>query len=175
MPLPIAHGFVGASLCKAWPKRHLVVDSKKLLLIAAFISIAPDFDFVFVWILRWGWYWHRGFSHSLAFAFVLGLAGCAMARSLVPSSFLVFSSAALTHGLLDFLTTRHAMGVELFWPISNHRFAAGLIDYLDFYFNRKPRIEFLAGVAGVLLFELLFFGSTFLMILSFRNAHHESD
>lgn len=67
---------------------------------------------------------HRGFSHSLAFAGVLGITAALFAPELrtkrrTATLFIFF--AAASHGLLDMLTNG-GLGVALFWPITDARY-----------------------------------------------------
>ncbi len=66
MPLPIAHGLVGASLVTLI---HPNADLRnwKPLLIGFFLANSPDLDFAGSLLLGWHDF-HRGFTHSLLFA-----------------------------------------------------------------------------------------------------------
>jgi membrane-bound metal-dependent hydrolase YbcI (DUF457 family) len=69
MPLPIAHGLLGACVIAAlYPKptnRRYIP-----LFIGALLANAADFDFLLVFIFH-SKEWHRGFSHSIFFALVV--------------------------------------------------------------------------------------------------------
>jgi inner membrane protein len=67
---------------------------------------------------------HRGFSHSLAFALIVGAAAAAAARLLNAAPWTAFgfvSLAAASHGFLDALTDG-GRGVMFFWPFDDERF-----------------------------------------------------
>jgi inner membrane protein len=89
-------------------------------------SILPDLDVV---AFRFGIAYseaagHRGFSHSIAFAALLGLLALACSRRLGASRVVCFwfvFVAAVSHGLLD-MFTNGGLGVALFWPTSSERF-----------------------------------------------------
>lgn len=100
----------------------------RLLAAGVAASILPDAD---VLAFRLGIAYshelgHRGFSHSIAFALLLGLAAmacCHALRSTRDRAFGFVFLAALSHGLLDSLTSG-GMGVALLWPLSDARFFA---------------------------------------------------
>lgn len=69
---------------------------------------------------------HRGFSHSLFFAVLVGLAGAAGHRLLgagFTPAFLFLFAATASHGVLDAFTTG-GLGVAFLWPWSGERFWA---------------------------------------------------
>jgi membrane-bound metal-dependent hydrolase YbcI (DUF457 family) len=45
---------------------------------------------------------------------------------------LALTTAFLSHGILDFLTTKYAGGVELFYPFSNERVKLGIFGVSEF-------------------------------------------
>jgi inner membrane protein len=100
----------------------------RLLACGAIGSILPDLDVIG---LRLGLSYasdfsHRGFTHSLAFAAALALAGACAHRWLQAgfgASFLFLFLAAASHGLLDTLTNG-GMGIALAWPFSGERWFA---------------------------------------------------
>jgi inner membrane protein len=99
--------------------------SRRLLLVSMFASVLPDID---VWAFafgipyesQWG---HRGFTHSLGFAVLLGLACSIFSGHLRCSRsiafFMVFAAVA-SHALLD-AATNGGLGCELLWPFSHER------------------------------------------------------
>lgn len=162
MPLPIAHGLVGASAAALWrPRERLAADWYKLAL-AAFLAVSPDFDFLLVW----GWHMrgvHRGFTHSILMAvlvtlLMLGALGLSQMKAA-----LAYGSAFLSHTLLDFSTTKIGGGVKLFWPFLDDRFKLGLIGFSDF-----PKGFSLSSAARACLLELLVFAPVLLLILLLR-------
>src|SRR5687768_9709515 len=125
MPLPVAHGLLGASIVAAIharPKKRFFIP----LIAGALLANAADFDFALVFILH-SKSWHRGFTHSIIFAllvwvvFVLSLG----LRRLRPA--VAYGLAFASHGLLDYITTREGGGVELLWPFSSGRLMFGLV------------------------------------------------
>ena len=72
MPLPVAHGLLGAAVAAAvsQPSRSL---RGKLLLTGALLGICPDFDYALNWLRISGGGWHHGFTHSIVFASAVGV------------------------------------------------------------------------------------------------------
>jgi inner membrane protein len=69
---------------------------------------------------------HRGFSHSLVFAALVGLAGAAGHRALgagFTRAFLFLFVATVSHGVLDAFTNG-GLGVAFLWPWSGERYWA---------------------------------------------------
>lgn len=100
--------------------------SGRLVLAAMIASILPDADAVgFRLGIPYGsMFGHRGFSHSIAFALLLGLLGMLCAKWLHSkrmTAFFILFFAALSHGLLDALTSG-GYGVAFFSPFSNERY-----------------------------------------------------
>lgn len=102
------------------------VISRRLLLAGVTASVLPDMD---VLAFRVGISYshelgHRGMSHSLAFAFMLGLLALLFApqlRATRMTAFLFILVAAASHGLLD-MFTNGGLGVAVLWPFSDDRF-----------------------------------------------------
>lgn len=120
MPLPVAHGLVGAGLVAAVLPRAGRARYRLLLAAGAVLANAADLDFFLVFLFR-SKAWHRGFTHSLVFALAVGLclllaAGRRRARE-AGALGLAFAS----HALLDFATTKAGGGLELLWPFSVER------------------------------------------------------
>jgi membrane-bound metal-dependent hydrolase YbcI (DUF457 family) len=100
MPLPIAHGLLGASLVAAL-RPSSEPPTRKLLLTGALLGIAPDFDYTLNWLrISWGG-WHHGFTHSIPFALVIGFVVILIFREWNVRSYLVFTCAYVSHTLLD--------------------------------------------------------------------------
>jgi inner membrane protein len=97
----------------------------RLIAVGAAASVIPDLD-VLAFRLNIAYssdYGHRGFSHSLAFAAVLGFIAALIApilRGKRLNSFLFVTISAASHGLLDMLTNG-GLGVALFWPYLSER------------------------------------------------------
>jgi membrane-bound metal-dependent hydrolase YbcI (DUF457 family) len=124
MPLPIAHGLVGASIIAALYPHRAARSSARPLLIGALVANAADGDFLLELVLGSG-AWHRGFSHSLAFALVvyggfLCFFGIRRSREA-----LVYGLAYASHPVLDFVTTNAGRRIALLWPFSSRRLKLG--------------------------------------------------
>lgn len=102
------------------------VISWPLLAVGVICTMLPDLDVLaFRFGLPYGHdFGHRGFSHSLLFALLMGIAGVILCRLLKAPPwtafwFLLVSTAS--HGLLDALTTG-GKGVAFFWPFDKTRY-----------------------------------------------------
>ncbi|PYS50338.1 MAG: hypothetical protein DMF68_07495 [Acidobacteria bacterium] len=163
MPLPVAHGAVGAGLVALVRANSSVRRDWKMLLAGAALAITPDLDFFFLWVLHLRG-WHRGFTHSITMAVVVtallfALLGKRRARDVI-----AYGLAFLSHGLLDFATTKSAGGVELFWPFSTERFKLGLIDFLEL-----PSGYSISEIIKYSLIELAVFVPVLLLVLLLRE------
>ena len=102
------------------------IVSGRLLAAAALASVLPDADVVG---FKFGvpyehMFGHRGFSHSIAFAVIIGLFGIFVAPKLNVSrvvAFFVLLLSTLSHGLLDAMTTG-GLGIGFGSPFSNERY-----------------------------------------------------
>lgn len=160
MPLPVAHGMLGALAIILIRPRTSFRQDWAFLLSGAFLAITPDFDFFFVWILKWGEEWHRGFTHSIFWAVVFTVLIYLAKKFSDFRTVLALGAALLSHSLLDFLTTKFDMGVELLFPFSDERFKLGLIGYLEFTQDNSA-LEFIK----LGLIELIVLLPIFLIIL----------
>ncbi|WP_262694227.1 metal-dependent hydrolase [Kordiimonas aquimaris] len=100
--------------------------SNRLLLIAALASIIPDADVIaFAYGIPYGdALGHRGFTHSITFALLCGLATAVFAEQLNTSkktAFILVFISTISHGLLDSLTNG-GLGIAFFWPLDNARY-----------------------------------------------------
>ena len=100
--------------------------SGRLLTAGIIASILPDADAVgFLAGIPYSHpMGHRGFSHSIAVAFLLALCGLLLAnwlRSGRITAFIIVFVSAMSHGLLDALTSG-GLGVAFLSPFSNERF-----------------------------------------------------
>lgn len=132
MPLPISHCLVGAGIATIIFPPAVLKRKWKIPLIGAALAIFPDFDFLLVWLTNENWAWHRGFSHSICFA-LLAIVIAAGATTLRLRSAVAAIAALISHGILDFLTTKDGAGVELFFPFTGERFKLGLVGISEFH------------------------------------------
>ena len=165
MPLPVAHGLIGATVVAAWQPRSALTRDWKLLVYGAALAVCPDLDLLFLWPLGLDTSWHRSFTHSIVFAIAVGcVAAVALGMSRIREA-IGYGSAVLSHGLLDFLATRKYMGVELFWPLSTNRFKLGLVGLSEFGVRDQPLAGVIVDWIKPLLTELVIFAPLFLAIL----------
>lgn len=98
----------------------------RLLAAGIICALLPDIDVI---SFQWGISYanilgHRGFSHSLAFAFIAGGVGALIAPWLHSgrrTAFWVMGGALLSHIVLDAMTNG-GLGVAFFWPMSTTRY-----------------------------------------------------
>jgi membrane-bound metal-dependent hydrolase YbcI (DUF457 family) len=135
-----------------------------MLLLGAVLANIPDLDFFFVWVVPLGVEWHRSFTHSIFFALaatVFVFAGTGLSRV---RAVLAGGAALLSHGLLDYLTTRRGGGVELLYPFSDERLKSGIISVSEF-----ERGFYFMEIIKSGLIELLIFTPIFLAVLWIRG------
>ena len=125
MPLPVAHGLLGASIiAAAHPK-----STKRYFLplfVGAFLANLADLDFILVFIFH-SKTWHRGFSHSILFGLIACLILVLSLGKRHLREAIAYGLAFTSHGILDYLTTKKGGGVELLWPFSSERFVLGWV------------------------------------------------
>jgi membrane-bound metal-dependent hydrolase YbcI (DUF457 family) len=163
MPLPISHGLIGASTVALWRPYGLVSVDWPHLIFGAFLAISPDFDFFLVWGLHMRG-WHRGFTHSILMAVIVTILMLVTLGFSQIKNALAYGTAFLSHGLLDFATTKIGGGVKLLWPFLDNRFKLGLIGFSEFPYGFS-----VSEVVKSILIELLVFGPVLLLILLLRK------
>jgi membrane-bound metal-dependent hydrolase YbcI (DUF457 family) len=165
MPLPIAHGLIGASIVAAMLPDASPLRNRKPLLFGAAVASCPDLDYFF------GTSSHRGITHSIIFAAILSLVCFAFWKAANIRAAIGLAGAAFSHALLDFATTKTMPGVELLWPFSTRRFGLGLVDYYRLtgvdpvFFLYK---DVLVDLLKMALIELVIFLPIFLFVLSVK-------
>ncbi len=167
MPFPIGHGLVGASLFAATQREIDFKRHWKFLLLSAGLAILPDADFAFDWFFHLRG-WHRGFTHSIAFGVFTGLAAGALVGIRDVRRTSGFVLAAISHGFFDTLvTSSDGSGVELLWPLSDHRYKLGWLEYFSFNLHpgSDPWSEILRLLLTVSFLEVLMFGPIFVVIV----------
>jgi len=102
--------------------------SRRLLAAGVVAAALPDLDVVtfYLGVSYSAELGHRGFSHSLFFAVLAGLAGAAGHRALgtgFARAFLFLFAATVSHGVLDAFTNG-GLGVAFLWPWSGERYWA---------------------------------------------------
>ncbi|MGI8656440.1 MAG: metal-dependent hydrolase [Pyrinomonadaceae bacterium] len=169
MPLPIAHGLVGATIVALGRPQSTLNRDWHVLLLGSVFAISPDFDFFLIRGLHFGRGLHRGFSHSILAAFIVTASMLAVLGISHLRNVLALGAAFLSHGLLDFLTTKRGGGVELLWPFLRERFKSGLIGFSEF-----PVGFSLKEVIKASLIELVVFVPILLAVLLIRELMFRS-
>ena len=172
MPLPIAHSLVGASIAALWRPKVSLSRDWKTLAFAGFLAVTPDFDFAFVWGWHW-WGFHRGPTHSIIFAACAVMIALAIFGTSYLRDVLMYGSALLSHGLLDFATTTYGGGVKLFWPFMRQRFKLRIFSLSEFGISRHPFSEYLLGILSYCVIELLIFLPIFLAVLWLKRNREQ--
>jgi len=162
MPLPIAHGLLGASIVAALhaqPTQH----SSRPLLVGALLANAADLDFLLVFAFH-SKTWHRGFSHSIMLALAVCLIFVLYSGRQRIREALVYGLAFASHGLLDYVTTREGSGVALLWPFSSERFALGWVG-LSEWPSRLSGMQ----IVQALLVEIALFTPLLILTIGLRK------
>lgn len=168
MPLPVAHGLIGASIAVAL-RQSSRARQRKPILIAALLGICPDFDYALNWLRISGGGWHHGFTHSILFALSLGLITATLSGKRDVRSVILFSAAALSHTLLDFLITV-SRGVALWWPATDRRYKLSLPNPIDYRWSNASLWEAVVDVFRISVVELVIFTPIFLAVILIRRA-----
>jgi len=123
VPTAFTHAIIPFSLAIAAGRERIPPG---LLVAGVVASILPDGDVVplFLGVPYASPFGHRGFTHSLFFAGLVALLGALLLRRVpFPRAFAFLFLAAVSHPLLDALTTG-GLGVALLAPFSDERFFA---------------------------------------------------
>ena len=171
MPLPVAHGLIGASIVAASREDISLRKDWTALLMGASLAIIPDLDLTISWIFGFHQQLHNGFTHSILFSVCLGLMAAVLMREARFRGFLVYTIATLSHGLLDMMTKREFGGAALFWPFSSTKYNLGIMDYFEFY--PAPGIEPLGPILERALeicsYEMMIFMPIFILTVWWRR------
>jgi membrane-bound metal-dependent hydrolase YbcI (DUF457 family) len=168
VPLPIAHGLLGASVVAAlWPASE--PRRGKMILLGAVLAISPDFDYALNWLrIDYGG-WHHGFTHSIPFALLIGFVMIAVFRDWRLRSYLVFTLAYVSHTLLDFMFTE-SRGIALWWPFTNYRYKLRLPYPIDYAWSRASWLETVVDVVKLCVAELLIFAPILFIVILIRHT-----
>jgi membrane-bound metal-dependent hydrolase YbcI (DUF457 family) len=128
MPLPIAHGLVGASLV-ALIHPSAEIKNWKPLLWGFLLANSPDLDFAFTFLFGWRNF-HRGISHSLVFAFFVGALLFVFLRRKNWRIPFAYALAFLSHTLLDFISASDG-AVRLLKPLHEGKYALGWFGFSE--------------------------------------------
>ncbi|MCB0274623.1 MAG: metal-dependent hydrolase [Calditrichaeota bacterium] len=126
MPTIITHSFVGWIASRFLNKPLL----PRILILSLILPVLPDLDVIsFQFGIPYEHFWgHRGFTHSLAFAALLGVlttllffGRLGLGWSRMGGLMLYFFLITASHGVLDALT-RGGLGIAFFSPFDNGRY-----------------------------------------------------
>jgi membrane-bound metal-dependent hydrolase YbcI (DUF457 family) len=165
MPLPFAHGLVGAGVVAALHPRPTRWRCAPLVF-GALLANCADLDFALV-LLTHDKSYHRGFTHSLAFALALCVTLLALFGRARLREALAYGLSYASHSILDYSTTKLGGGVELLWPFSAERLGLGIVGLSELP-SRMPR----ADVLKAALLEILLFAPLLACVLLARRLLH---
>lgn len=163
MPLPIAHGLVGAAVVAAL-RPSSQPGGWRALALGAFLGIAADFDYALNWLRIGAGGWHHGFTHSIPFALVAGLITIIVLRQFDLRSFIVYSAAFASHTLLDFMLTE-SRGVALWWPFTNYRYKLRLPNPIDYTWSDDSWARAALDLLKISLIELMIFAPILVIVI----------
>lgn len=162
MPLPVAHGLLGASIVAAihtQPTKRYFMP----ILAGAFLANAADLDFFLVFTFH-SRAWHRGFSHSIILALVVCLIFVVSLGRRHIREALAYGLAFASHGILDYVTTKEGGGVELLWPFSSDRFVLGWVGLSELP-SRLAAME----IVKSLVMEFALFAPLLILVIGLRK------
>jgi len=157
MPLPIAHGLLGASLI-ALIHPSANIKNWKPLLWGFLLANSPDLDFAFAFLFGWKDF-HRGISHSLVFALFVGALIFVFLRGENWRIPLAYWLAFLSHTLLDFAASREG-AVRLLTPFDDGQYTLGW-----FGFSELTRGLIMSDMLRFSIIEALIFVPAFFIVL----------
>jgi membrane-bound metal-dependent hydrolase YbcI (DUF457 family) len=162
MPMPVAHGLLGASIVAALHPRP-TKRSCLPLLVGALLANAADLD-LFLVLAFHSKTWHRGFTHSIMLALVVCLIFVLYFGRKRIREALVYGLAFASHGILDYVTTKEGSGVVLLWPFSSERFAFGWVG-LSEWPSRLSAMQ----IGESLLMEIALFTPLLILLIGLRK------
>jgi membrane-bound metal-dependent hydrolase YbcI (DUF457 family) len=171
MPLPVAHGLLGAAIVATTRYNFSFRKDWRALSMGAALAIIPDFDLVLSWMLGYSVKTHGGFTHSILFSLAAGFLACLLMREKNAKGFTTYALATLSHGLLDVVTRKEFGGSALLWPLSTDKFRLGWFDYFEFYPSpaTEPVHVILQNALEVCRYELMIFMPIFLIVVFLKR------
>lgn len=153
MPLPIAHGLVGAALVRLiHPKADF--ENPKPLIIGFVLANCPDLDFIGSVLFGLKGF-HRGFSHSLFFACLVSAILFLSLKNQNRRVPCAFSAAFLSHTILDFLFAKSG-GVRLLIPFDYNAYRLGAISFSELTGGFNPKDMVVFSIVETLIFAPVF-------------------
>jgi len=171
MPLPVAHGLLGAAIVATTRRKLSFRKDWLALLLGSTLAIIPDFDLILSWVLGYSIKTHGGFTHSIVFSLAAGFMACFVMREKTVRGFTTYALATLSHGILDVVTRKEFGGSALLWPVSLHKFRLGWFDYFEFYPNpeTEPIISIMRNALEVCRYEMMIFMPVFLIVVWYKR------
>ena len=136
---PMGHALMGWSASmKPWfsldhPRKWLSLP------LIGILSVLPDFDFIPGYLAGNPNLYHHGWTHSLAFCFIVAGIGTVLAKKIHPKNYFlpgrVILFIILTHILLDVFSNDQSppYGMPIFWPASGRYMMAPVPIFMDVY------------------------------------------
>jgi inner membrane protein len=127
MPTIFSHAIFASALGAIFQSANAKKSPALFWILTAVCAMLPDLDVVgFAFGIPYGSiFGHRGFTHSLLFSMITGLAVAILFSSTLQISkwktALFFGEVTFSHPVLDMLTNG-GLGVALFAPVSHQRF-----------------------------------------------------
>jgi len=82
-------------------------------------------------------------------------------------SFIAFSAAIASHGVLDYLITE-SRGIALFWPFTNYRYKLQIPNPIDYTWSTASFWDAMVDLFRIGLTELIIFGPLLLFVILLR-------
>ena len=167
MPLPLAHGLMGATMIALCQRKQDGWFNGRGYALGFALAVAPDLDILFHWLPFApfaGRSWHHDFTHSLGFALLCGWLAAVLfhQRAEHTRQMFVYGAAMATHPLLDLLFTQSA-GVELFWPFRHELVRLGVEPPVAYVWHHHSWQGKFFDLTQIALVELALYGSLFLL------------
>ena len=171
MPLPAAHGLIGATVLSVIRKDLELRRDWPAILIGAAIGILPDLDLILVWGLGYPMKLHGSFTHSIVFAIAFGSAISILLKESSIRGVLAYIGALLSHGLMDVATKKEFGGAQLLWPFTDQKYRMGLFSNYEFYPNPPTQsyIEILKQGSVLSFYEIAAFLPLLILILFLKT------
>ena len=171
MAFPVAHGLLGAAVFVLTAKSDKKLNLK-LIALAAFLGVLPDFDYLLNWLRIFGGGWHHGFSHSLLFALLAGFLAAFAVKDFKFRTISAFGLATASHGILDFFITE-SRGIALFSPFTNHRFKLERFSPIDYQWMSESSVQIVLNILRICLIELIIFCPLFLIVIYLKRHFYK--
>jgi len=181
MATPIGHAIAGYAVY-SFARAPGVKVQIGLLLLGAFMAVAPDLDFIPGIIVGKPALYHQGISHSIGFAVLVGLVTAVIFKMRGRSFGLVFYLCFFSYGSHLFIDLfgadqRPPFGIPFFWPISGEHFISPVKPFLGVHHaaaTTSTRSEWIQGILsmynlGAIVVEVALVGPFVLLVRWLRR------